>query len=85
MKEFNIDNVIVQFNDFNDNEVTVDMATGAIEYAEKHKDIDIAVISKIIVTKTNKGASFDVEYEDKDQPKIGRIRRITGCDCIAQL
>lgn len=79
MKEFTIDHIIVVFKDFNEEDTITDvMAKAAINYAEEHKNIDIAVINKIIVTKTEHGTTFDVEYNDEDQPKIGRIRRITG-------
>lgn len=79
MKEFNINHVVVVFKDFNEEDVITDvMAQAVINYAENHKDIPIAVINKIIVTKTAEGTTFDVEYNDEDQPKIGRIRRITG-------
>jgi len=79
MKKFTIDHITVVFKDFNEEDTITDvMAKAAINYAEEHKDIDVAVISKIIVTKTEQGTTFDVEYNDEDQPKIGRIRRITG-------
>lgn len=79
MKEFTIDHIIVVFKDFSEEDTITDvMAKAAINYAEEHKDIDIAIINKIIVTKTEQGTTFDVEYNDEDQPKIGRIRRITG-------
>lgn len=79
MKEFTIDHIIVVFKDFSEEDTITDvMAKAAVNYAEEHKDIDIAVINKIIVTKTENGTTFDVEYNDEDQPKIGRIRRITG-------
>lgn len=82
MKEFKINHITVVFNNF-DEEITNDIAQSAVNYAEEHKDIPISVISKIIVTKTDTGTTFDVEYKDDDQPKIGRIRRITGCEKIA--
>ena len=79
MREFNINHIIVVFKDFDEEDVITDkMAQAAIDYAEAHKDIEVAVINKIIVTKTNANTTFDVEYVDEDQPKIGRIRRITG-------
>lgn len=79
MKEFTIDHIIVVFKDFSEEDTITDvMAKAAINYAEEHKDIDVAVINKVIVTKTEQGTTFDVEYNDEDQPKIGRIRRITG-------
>ena len=79
MKEFTINHIIVVFKDFSEEDTITDvMAKAAVNYAEEHKDINIAVINKIIVTKTENGTTFDVEYNDEDQPKIGRIRRITG-------
>lgn len=79
MKEFNIDHVTVMFKDFpNEEIITETMAKDAVKYAEEHKNIAISVINKIIVTKAEEGTTFDVEYVDEDQPKIGRIRRITG-------
>ena len=79
MKEFKIDHITVVFKNFDEEDIITDaMAKAAIEYAEEHKDIKVAVINKIIVTKENNNTFFDVEYEDNDQPKIGRIRRITG-------
>lgn len=79
MKEFTIDHIIVVFKNFSEEDTITDvMAKAAVNYAEEHKDLDIAVINKIIVTKTENGTTFDVEYNDEDQPKIGRIRRITG-------
>ena len=80
MKSFTIDNIVVEFVNFdNEEKIIEDMAKAAISYAEEHKEVPIAVISKIIVT--NEGddkTMFDVEYLDEDQPKISRIRRITG-------
>ena len=80
MKEFKINHITVVFKDFNEDDTITDvMAQAAIDYAEEHKDISIAVINKIIVTKNvDNTTTFDVEYKDEDQPKIGRIRRITG-------
>lgn len=79
MKEFKIDHITVLFQNFEkENEIIEDMAQAAIDYAEEHKNIPVAVINKIIVTKDGNKTTFDVEYNDEDQPKIGRIRRITG-------
>ena len=82
MKEFKINHITVVFDKYEDDNITEDMAKAAVDYANEHKEIEAAVISKIIVTKEDNHATFDVEYQDEDQPKIGRIRRITGCSCI---
>ena len=78
LKEFVIDNIKVIFNDFADEELTEAMAKDAIQYAEENKEVPIAVISEIIIDKTDEGTKFTVKYNDEDQLKIGRIRRITG-------
>ena len=80
MREFKIDNINVVFKNFEEEEVITDtMAKAAIDYAEEHKEIKVAVINNIVITKNNDGSTFfDVEYNDDDQPKFGRIRRITG-------
>ena len=75
-KEFNINNVKVKFVNF-DNAIE-DMAKAAIDYANEHKENEKYVISELIVTKNDDVCDFDVKYNDEDQPKFGRIRRITG-------
>ena len=79
MKEFTVNHIMVIFKDFDkEDQITDTMAHAAVDYAEEHKDLKIAVINKIIITKTADNTIFDVEYKDEDQPKISRIRRITG-------
>lgn len=80
MKQFNIDNINVVFKNFDEEDVITDvMAKAAVDYAEEHKDVKVAVIHEIIITKNSDDSTFfDVEYNDDDQPKFGRIRRITG-------
>lgn len=77
-KTFNIGHITVTFQGYDADKITEDMANEAVKYAEEHKDIKIAVIDSIIVTKENNEANFTVMYKDEDQPKISRIRRITG-------
>lgn len=79
MKQFIIGHITVTFNDFDDDKITESMANEAVKYAEDHKDIKAAVIDTITITKAQDNKSmFDITYKDEDQPKIGRIRRITG-------
>ena len=79
MKEFTVNHIMVVFKNFDkEDQITDTMAQAAVDYAEEHKDLKIAVINKIIITKTADNTIFDVEYKDEDQPKISRIRRITG-------
>ena len=78
MKQFVINNIEILFKNF-DNDINENMAKSALEYAEEHKEFPAAIISKITVTKDkDNNAIFDVNYNDNDQPKITRIRRITG-------
>lgn len=84
LKSFVVDNVTVEFQGFDSDEdvITDAMAKAAVDYAEENKEVPVAVISKITVSKENDKTFFDVEYDDENQPKIGRIRRITGCEQI---
>lgn len=78
-KDFNVDNIVVRFEGYEEEDITEDMARAAVKYANDHKENDIFVISSITVTKEENGmANFDVHYEDDEQKPIGRIRRITG-------
>ena len=73
---YNINNIRVKFEDFE--QTTDEMAKAAIDYAEQHKEKDAYVISSITITKDGNEANFDVKYNDDDQPKFARFRRITG-------
>ena len=77
--EYQVNHIKVTFNGF---ETTSDeMAKAAVKYAEEHKEKETYVISELKITKDGNEANFDVVYNDDDQPKFGRIRRITGCNC----
>lgn len=78
MQEFKSGHITVEFHNFDHCEITDDMVQSAIKYAECHKENKAFVIDKVKVSKKDDKAVFDVEYKDEDQPKIGRIRRITG-------
>lgn len=76
MKEFTINGIKVIFNNYE--AATQQMAEEAVKKAEQHKTNEAFVISSITVTRVDSGFEFDVQYDDQDQPKFGRIRRITG-------
>ena len=76
MNIYEINHVKVEFIGFDS--TSEEMAKSAIEYAENNKENEAYVISSIKVTKDGEEADFDVQYDDNDQPKFGRIRRITG-------
>ena len=77
--EYQVNHIKVTFNGFENS--SEDMAKAAVQYAEEQKEKEAYVISEIKVTKNGDEADFDVIYNDNDQPKFGRIRRITGCNC----
>ena len=76
MINYVVNKITVSFDGFND--ASVEMANAAIQYAEEHKENEHYVISEIKVTKQGDEADFEVIYNDNDQPKFSRIRRITG-------
>lgn len=76
MKEFIINGIKVVFNNYES--ATQEMAEEVIMIAERRKANEAFIISTIIVTKVDSEFEFDVQYKDEDQPKFGRIRRITG-------
>lgn len=76
MKEFTINGIKVIFNNYE--AATQEMAEEAVKKAEQRKTNEAFVISSITVTRVDSGFEFDVQYDDQDQPKFGRIRRITG-------
>lgn len=78
MKEFEVNHTKIIFQNFDEYEITEEMAQSALKCAESNKENANFVIAKVIVTNQDGKAVFDVEYNDADQPKIGRIRRITG-------
>ena len=78
MKTFQVNKIDVNFLNEEEN-VSQQMAENFVNYAEKHKDFDIAKIESIDITidKETNQADVDVKYRE-DQPDFERVRRITG-------